>query len=209
MSDSIVKLKKRLRGDIWFLWIVMFIVIGLAGYFAFIAIYCGGKPAADFEVKMTMDAEENQYYALFIAGEEMTPVNYNEYVPLNNGIDEHLAIKNRCVVKESQKVVRCVIIAVVLFTLIMLFSYVKKEESPFQRKCVNALRIAAVSVILLGMLPEAVGFFLNSILNLSAEIAIYLEPTSIFVIVIGVVIGMISEIFHYGCMLQEDVDSIA
>jgi len=84
---------------------------------------------------------------------------------------------------------------------------VKKEGKPFTDKVIGYLRTCSVIIITGGILP----FFL--------EMAVYIMrgetytwnvgDFDLLIPILGVVVGMISEIFVYGKDLQEDNDLIA
>ncbi|NLK65771.1 MAG: DUF2975 domain-containing protein [Tissierellia bacterium] len=100
------------------------------------------------------------------------------------------------------------------FTLItgLILLEVCKTGKPFSRKIINKLRVLAILVIVAGFLPDAVTPIVDDMLNgASTQIGFKLvfSEKNIIITVIGVVIGIVSEIFVYGYELQDDMDSIA
>ncbi|MCR4795622.1 MAG: hypothetical protein K5898_10765 [Ruminococcus sp.] len=98
------------------------------------------------------------------------------------------------------------IIAVELGLLSLILLEIKKTGKPFSKKIIIKLRAMALVLIIGGLMPrideitseggnEALSFTLNS--------------TNMLIIFIGIMIGILSEIFVYGHSLQQDNDLIA
>lgn len=89
---------------------------------------------------------------------------------------------------------------------------VHKIGKPFSKRIINELRVLAVFVILGGVLPDSIAPIIEDVVNgTSSQISVELvmSAKNVIVSIIGVVIGVVSEIFVYGYELQDDVDSIA
>lgn len=89
---------------------------------------------------------------------------------------------------------------------------VHKIGKPFSKRIINKLRVLAVFVIVAGMLPDAIASIIVDIVNgtfSQIDINLMLTSKNIIISIIGVVIGIVSEIFVYGYELQDDIDLIA
>lgn len=89
---------------------------------------------------------------------------------------------------------------------------VHKIGKPFSKRIINELRVLAVFVIVGGMLPDAIVSIITDIVNgtfSQVDIDLMLSSKNIIISIIGVVIGVVSEIFVYGYELQDDIDLIA
>lgn len=89
---------------------------------------------------------------------------------------------------------------------------VHRNGKPFSKRIINELRILAVFVIIGGIVPDVVTIFINDAVRGTSSymgVETILNAKNIIVSVIGVVIGIVSEIFVYGYELQDDMDSIA
>jgi hypothetical protein len=143
---------------------------------------------------------------LYIDGEPYSVVDYNDYVR-SDGTANSANPKAALVIEYSVRAFQCLLGAAVFWMMYMIFVQVQKETTPFSRKNVRYLRIAAVLTMLLGLLPGAVKFFMSFIVYSSTfgQFTVGAFLTISF----GIVLGMISEIFVYGCTVQEDLDQIA
>ncbi len=100
------------------------------------------------------------------------------------------------------------------FTLItgLILLEVRKTGKPFSKKIINKLRSLAVLVTLAGLLPDAAASIINGIFNGTINqvgIELVFSGKNVIIAIVGVVIGIVSEIFIYGYELQDDMDSIA
>lgn len=91
----------------------------------------------------------------------------------------------------------------------LIFLDIRKNGKPFAKSVITKMRILAVTVMCSGCVPE----FINSIAHSSGE-AVEFElrlddRLVLFTMLLGVVIGMLSEVFVYGHALQEENDLIA
>lgn len=89
-----------------------------------------------------------------------------------------------------------------LLALILL--EIRRTGKPFSKNIITKLRIMAVMLFAGGLIPSyaTVPFSEN-------EISLVFDMQNILKIGIGVIIGIISEVFVYGLSLQEDNDLIA
>lgn len=101
-------------------------------------------------------------------------------------------------------------IAIVVVTLILGFVLldVRKNGTPFTKRVINLLRSLAVIVMITGLLPEMFTPIIDEARTGTIHFDIF-SGSNVIIIIIGVCIGIISEIFVYGYELQKDNDSIA
>ena len=93
----------------------------------------------------------------------------------------------------------------IIVSLIMI--EISKKGKPFSKSIIMKLRVLAVWVMLGVFLPNMVTFIVELVKMQESEFS--LGGRDVFVGILGVTIGIISEIFYYGYELQEDMDSIA
>ncbi len=91
-----------------------------------------------------------------------------------------------------------------LLALILL--EIRKTGKPFSKKIITKLRAMAVILFVGGLIPSCVTSAVSeSVVNVKFSF----DMRNILTIGIGVIIGILSEVFVYGLGLQEDNDSIA
>ena len=93
------------------------------------------------------------------------------------------------------------IMGIALILAFMLLE-VHKNGKPFSKRIINELRI----------LPDAISNLISNAVHGTSTLMnteMILNAKNVIVSVIGVVIGIVSEIFVYGYELQDDMDSIA
>ena len=195
MNDALLKVQKRVKIDTIAILVIVILLVVMAGSSVAQAVIQGTRERDSFEVRLTYDNNmSTSYYMLYINGEANSIVDYNEY----NRMDSESDILNpqaALVIENIVRAVQCLLGAAVFFMIYLIFAQIRQQTSPFTKKNVSYLRVAAVLTMLLGLpynstyVPFAVGSLLTTM--------------------IGVVLGMISEIFRYGCALQEDLDQIA
>lgn len=102
-----------------------------------------------------------------------------------------------------------VFLTVVVLLLSLILSEIHKTAKPFSKKIINKLRAMAFILIFSSVIP-----------NITAIASDFIDPTalrssykfgadSMSLVIFGVVVGLISEIFKYGYELQDNMDSIA
>lgn len=105
------------------------------------------------------------------------------------------------------KAVEALVISIVFVIIDLIMAEIVKNGKPFSKSIIKKLQILAVWIMIGAYLPDIVVFVVDmSKLNV-AEIVF--DSKNIFVMLFGMIIGIVSEIFYYGFELQEDVDSIA
>lgn len=97
--------------------------------------------------------------------------------------------------------------AIVLFIIYRALSVIRKEGRPFTDKIIKYLRTAAVVIMIGGFLPP---FLEMAAATFKGDMYTWnMGDFDLLVPVIGVTVGIISEMFVYGKDLQEDNDLIA
>lgn len=97
-------------------------------------------------------------------------------------------------------------VALVLISLILL--EVRKHSRPFSKGVIWKLRILAVWIIVSSLLSGVITQIIQS--GSKMELVVFpVNTTILLVVVLGVIIGILSEIFVYGHELQNDMDYIA
>lgn len=83
---------------------------------------------------------------------------------------------------------------------------IRKTGKPFSKKIITKLRIMAVILFVGGLIPSYSTVKLD---DTNTLVSVTFDMKNILLIGIGVIIGIISEVFVYGLSLQEDNDLIA
>ena len=93
---------------------------------------------------------------------------------------------------------------------------VHRKGTPFTKKVTTLLRVLAIFIIIGGVMPEVLTPILvwmrnggNGLIDFPVDIFVILSGANVAICVLGIAIGIISEIFAYGHELQEDNNSIA
>lgn len=91
----------------------------------------------------------------------------------------------------------------------LIFLDIRKNGKPFAASVITKMRILAVTVMSSGIVSEVVDSMARSSRE-HTEIALRLDDRFIiFTVLLGIIIGILSEIFVYGHALQNDMDQIA
>ncbi|SEW34128.1 DUF2975 domain-containing protein [[Clostridium] fimetarium] len=162
---------------------------------------------SSFEVKLgpTDTVNNTNNYYLYIEGEKYWTVDYNNYSRLDDTGKTNA--KANLIMDNVNEVLKSIIIEIIFIFLYIMLSRVKKGLTPFSVDNVSILRIIAFLSFFLALLPVGVNMVGSMIAFQYATI--YYSPLNFYIIAIGVVFGIISEIFKYGCELQEDMNQIA
>ena len=103
-------------------------------------------------------------------------------------------------------------VAVTMLLLSLILREIHLTGKPFSKKNVNRLRGMGVLLMTAGFAPEiakAISYMLElNTYGASIRLSAF-SGTSYCIMFFGVVCGLISEIFRYGCELQDNMDSIA
>lgn len=207
MKDALIKVQKRVKIDTIAILVIVILLVVMAGSSIAQAVIQGTKERNSFDVRLTYDENmQTSYYMLYINGEANSIVDYNEYSRMDSESNQYNP-QAALVIEYIVRAVQCFLGAAVFFMIYLIFVKIRQQASPFTKKNVFYLRAAAVLTMLLGLLPGAVKLFISVIAYNSSYVPFAVG--SLLIIMIGVVLGMISEIFRYGCTLQEDLDQIA
>lgn len=160
-----------------------------------------------FEVKLgSTDTTNNTYnYYLYINGEKYYPVDYNNYGRLDETGNTN--IKANIILDHINGIVKSILIEIIFILLYGMLTEVRRGISPFSMKNVFRLRTIAILSFSIALLPVAINIISSMIIF--QYLTFEFSSLNFYIISIGVVFGIISEIFKYGCVLQEDMDQIA
>ena len=103
--------------------------------------------------------------------------------------------------------IQAIVMMLPLLIVYLILKRIEKTGKPFDEKIVKMLRILALMIIIAGVLPAFVETFAN--LVRFETFTVEFNGFDLFIPLLGVIIGIISEIFVYGKELQEDSDLIA
>ena len=162
---------------------------------------------SSFEVKLgptDMGNNTNNYY-LYIDGEKYYPVDYNNYSRLDD--TGKMNIKANVIMDNINEILKSILIEIIFIFLYIMLSRVKKGLTPFSVNNVSILRTVAFLSIFLAILPVFVNMVGSMITFQYATIGY--SSLNFYIMAIGVVFGIISEILKYGCELQKDINEIA
>lgn len=162
---------------------------------------------SSFEVKLgPTDTKNNTYnYYLYIDGKQYYPVDYNDYGRLDENGKTN--VKANIILDHLNGIVKSILIEIIFIFLYGMLSEVRNGITPFSMRNVLRLRIIAVLSFFVALLPVAVNIIFSIIVF--QFVAFEFSSLNFYIISIGVVFGIISEIFKYGYVLQEDMDQIA
>jgi len=207
MNSNIKLLQKKLKVDTIILWIVCILFgIAILSNVEKIIEY-SQMNSSSFEVKIapTDTVNHTDNYYLYINDEQYYPVDYNNYMRLDD--TGNMNVKANIIMDNVNGIVRSILMEIIFILLYIMLLQVKRGLTPFSRKCVSILRRVAIFSFLLALLPKIVDIA-GSIIIFQC-ITISFSSLIFYIISIGVVFGILSEIFKFGCELQEDVDQIA
>lgn len=103
-----------------------------------------------------------------------------------------------------------IFIAVVLLLLSLILGEIHKTGRPFSKKAIGRLRAMAFVLIFASIIPNTASSMVCDFLDADAlSFSLGFESINLVVMIFGVVMGLVSEIFKYGFELQENMDSIA
>ncbi|MBQ9908024.1 MAG: hypothetical protein IJM46_14765 [Oscillospiraceae bacterium] len=95
----------------------------------------------------------------------------------------------------------------------LIFVDIRKNGKPFAKSVITKMRTLAVTVCISGYVSQFVDCIAEGIRNHGGEafpFTFYLDDRhSVYMFLLGTLIGILSEIFVYGHALQNDMDQIA
>jgi membrane protein YdbS with pleckstrin-like domain len=203
MEARIAKVKKRVKGDRKFISLVVSLMIIIAAGVAVDIVKYYYKSENYFEVKMVDEGNSKGYYCLFIDGENWDTVDYNEYVTT---VDENgnANIKMSFLIQKVGTLVRTIFMAVIFHFAFLILDNIFE---PFSKRNIKRLRIIAVLTMLLALIPGAIMEVLKLLFFYKSHITF--SQINFFVLMTGILLGVLSEVFKYGHELQEEIEQIA
>lgn len=207
MSANMKLLQKKIKVDTTILWIVCILfAISISGGIGSIIEY-SQMNSSSFEVKLapTDTVNNTNNYYLYIDDEQYYPVDYNIYGRLDEAGNTN--VKSNIILEKVNRIIRSVLMEIIFILLYKILSQVKKGSMPFSKNSVSLLRKVAIFSFLLALLPE-IADIVGSIV-IFQYITIDFSSLNFYIISIGVVFGILSEIFSFGFELQEELDQIA
>lgn len=205
MEERMQKLRKNIKMDSFFIYLVSSIMVIIAMISVSDAVKYSMKQADAFEVRLVQEGGNIKEYCLFIDGENYTAVDYNEYARVDADGNENP--KMCFIIDIIGSAVRYAMMAVLFGIACIIFRDVQNGSTPFNKQHVKRMQAMALLVILTALVPGAVQLVITLFIFKSA--AGYFSGVSFLILLLGVLLGIISEIFKYGCELQEDMDQIA
>ena len=95
----------------------------------------------------------------------------------------------------------------------LIFTDIRKNGKPFAKSVIRKMRILAVTVCCSGYLmqfADCIAEVIGKPGSDAVQFTFYLDDrNSVFLFLLGTIIGILSEIFVYGHALQKDMDQIA
>jgi len=163
--------------------------------------------SSSFEVKLgpTDTVNNTNNYYLYIDGEQYYPVDYNNYGRLDDTGNTN--VKANIIMDNINGIVKSILIEIIFIFLYTMLSRVKNGLTPFSMNNVSILRKVAFLSFFLALLPVVVDI-VGSMITFQ-YVSFRVSSLNFYIIAIGVVFGIISEIFKYGCEIQEDMNQIA
>lgn len=192
------------KGDSIFIFIIICLMLAIAANAVIEIIQHTNKDTSAFEVKMVEDNWGGKY-CLFIEGENYMPVNYNVYMYVDENGDTNP--KMCLIIHELGIAVNAVMMGFIFLLSYFVLKNSIEQGTPFIKKNVTILRIIAVMTMLVAIIPECIKMI--TMLVVFNKGTVNFTQVNFFVLIVGVLIGVISEIFHYGYKLQEEMDQIA
>lgn len=207
MNTNMKLLQKKLKFDTIILWIICILfTLSILSNLNKITEY-SKMNRSSFEVKIapTDTVNNTNNYYLYIDGQQYYPVDYNIYCRLDETGNTN--VKSNIIMDYVNGIVKSVLMEIIFILLYTMLKEVKNGITPFSSKCVYILRSVAIFSFLLALLPKIVDI-VGSIIVFKF-ITISFSSLNFYIISIGVVFGILSEIFNFGCELQDDMDKIA
>lgn len=95
--------------------------------------------------------------------------------------------------------------------LALVFQDIRKLQTPFAKPIIHKLRAMAIVISIAAVVPELLSRCVEMMMGQTSKMTFNLSlgNETTFILLIGMIVGIVSEIFVYGAKLQEDVDSIA
>ena len=199
MEEKITKMKKTASKYRKFISFLSFLMLSLIILTA-IDIFDLSKKSADaFEVR----SNETGAYTLYIDGVQWSNTDYNEYmsnVDKNGNTNFKLCI----LIDKVKSLVTYIFMA---FNIHLVFLMLDNIFEPFSVKNIKRLRFIALLTFLMPLVTAAVTGLIK--LYVFQNPTLYFSNINFMVCLLGVIIGVISEIFKFGYDLQDEINQYA
>ena len=160
-----------------------------------------------YEVRYEADetfATRGNLYRLYISDEYCCDIDYNRYsITDDNGNTDY---KYCTLIKDASNLTYTIILCAMFFIVIRIAENAY-TGTPFTKKNIDLVKVISLLQLALAILPGLVRFVMSFVkFNYYSS---SFDITTLYMIAIAFVIGLIAFIFQKGLALQEDVDSIA
>lgn len=207
VNMNLVMLKKKLKIETIVIFLLAFVFISTSALGLLRVIEYSNMKKTDFVVKKesTELGYHSKEYVLYIDGENLGVVDYNRYMRLDEAGKTN--VKANVMMDEVKASIRKLIMGATFCCLMAILYLVQKGETPFNKKNINYLRVLSILIVLLpfsSFVIDVIGsmYYFS---YLSGE----LGSMNVYLVCLGLVFGILAEIFQYGTRLQEDMDQIA
>ena len=112
-------------------------------------------------------------------------------------------------VEDLKNTLYAVFCAFISGVLLSIFKEIKKNQTPFTKSVTKKLETIAILISCTGLIPELISECVAMLFEQTNKFSFIFDSETMFIILMGMIVGIISEIFNYGTSVQEDVDSIA
>lgn len=199
MEEKLNKIKKTAKRYRKLTSLIFFFILSLI-ILTLIDIIDFSKKSADaFEVK----SNETGAYYLYIDGNKWSNIDYNEYI---SNVDSNGNTNFKFCI-QIDKVKTLVIYIFMAFIIHFIFLMLDNIFEPFSMNNIKRLRMIALLTFLMPLVSSAVTVLIK--LNVFQNPTFYFSKVNFMVCLLGVIIGVISEIFKFGYDLQDEINQYA
>lgn len=203
MNNKLDKFSKKINRDSIIIYLAIFTMIGVMAFPIINIINYAGKDPVNFEVKIAKEEGFDGSYCLYIDGKMYELVDYNDYNKLDrNGYKN---VKMCLIIEEIGMAIKSFMILILFLIVYQIMRSIIKEGMPFTEKNIKKLKMAAIITILNAIIPGCLKTMITMLFFTNSNA--HLSQTNILVIILGVLIGAVSEIFKYGYELQNNISS--
>lgn len=203
MNNKLDKFSKKINRDSIIIYLAIFTMIGVMAFPIINIINYAGKDPVNFEVKIAKEEGFDGSYCLYIDGKMYELVDYNDYNKLDrNGYKN---VKMCLIIEEIGMAIKSFMILILFLIAYQIMRNIVKEGMPFTEKNIKKLRMAAIITILNAIIPGCLKTMITMLFFTNSNA--HLSQTNILVVILGVLIGAVSEIFKYGYELQNNISS--
>lgn len=203
MNNKLDKFSKKINRDSIIIYLAIFTMIGVMAFPIINIINYAGKDPVNFEVKIAKEEGFDGSYCLYIDGKMYELVDYNDYNKLDrNGYKN---VKMCLIIEEIGMAIKSFMILILFLIVYQIMKSIIKEGMPFTEKNIKKLKMAAIITILNAIIPGCLKTMITMLFFTNSNA--HLSQTNILVIILGVLIGAVSEIFKYGYELQNNISS--